>query len=120
MSKEEPAWKAELRQDILNAAIAVNTAYRDHRVQPWTPMTDAVMAALAPHIKAAEQRGFQAGANKTGDSVGRLREQLRDMREKTFRDAADHLVRKYGPTNRAAGSLLRLAELISQGVPEER
>lgn len=72
MSKEEPAWKAELRQDILNAAIAVNTAYRDHRVQPWTPMTDAVMATLAPHIKAAEQRGREAALRKAAGEIHRM------------------------------------------------
>lgn len=61
MSEVEPAWRAELRKDILAAAIAVNTAYRRGEVQPWTPMTDAVMSALEPHIQAAEQRGREEG-----------------------------------------------------------
>ncbi|MGA5009022.1 hypothetical protein ACPCDX_29040 [Streptomyces koyangensis] len=37
------------------------------------------------------------------------------MRETTLRLAAADLHKKYGVTNRAAGDLLRLAELESQG-----
>lgn len=36
-------------------------------------------------------------------------------REETLRLAADYLRQKYGVTNRAAGDLLRLAELEAQG-----
>jgi len=36
-------------------------------------------------------------------------------REETLRLAAEYLRKKYGVTNRAAGDLVRLAELESQG-----
>lgn len=38
-----------------------------------------------------------------------------ESREDTLRLAAAYLVRRYGPTNRAAGDLVRLAELETQG-----
>ncbi|MFD8609753.1 hypothetical protein [Streptomyces sp. NPDC059631] len=38
-----------------------------------------------------------------------------EVREETLRLASAYLRKKYGVTNRAAGDLLRLAELESQG-----
>lgn len=78
MSKEEPAWKAELVRDL--------TRYDAYDAN-WLPL-------VQPHILAAEQRGFQAGVNKTGDSVGKLREQLKltsAVRAEVLREAADRL-----------------------------
>jgi hypothetical protein len=83
MSKEEPAWKAELE-----GRIADLFRVKDNALPEWTRMTrtaDALGALIvdlvAPHILAAEQRGFQAGVNKTGDSVGKLRAKLAAVRE---------------------------------------
>lgn len=42
-------------------------------------------------------------------------EVVQEAREETLRLASDYLRKKYGVTNRAAGDLLRLAELESQG-----
>jgi hypothetical protein len=77
MSKEEPAWKAELRDQIVNAfeADALNGP-------------EDLVDLVADQIKAAEQRGFQAGVNKTGDSVGKLREQLKMARLDAHREIA--------------------------------
>lgn len=104
MSKEEPAWRAELREAVGEAVIAAtcdgecglseDDCATDHpiRVAAWTfdKVSDieapvnwiaaVVDTALVSHITAAEQRGFQAGVNKTGDSVGKLREQLKAAR----------------------------------------
>lgn len=89
MSKEEPAWKAELSADI-ECAIGLNQdcggaegvyALRDH-----------VFAAMEAHILAAEQRGFQAGVNKTGDSVGKLREQLKTAEERGRQQALSSFI----------------------------
>jgi diketogulonate reductase-like aldo/keto reductase len=65
MSKEEPAWKAELRENLDEEFVSSGAEIFD---------------LVVPHIFAAEQRGFQAGVNKTGDSVGKLREQLKATR----------------------------------------
>jgi hypothetical protein len=60
MSTEEPAWKAELRRAVLDA---VNTSEDDYDIsESMTPTTDAVMAAVGPHIQAAEERGRQEAA----------------------------------------------------------
>jgi hypothetical protein len=48
-----------------------------------------------------------------GEEVAR--EVLAEAREETLRLAADYLRTKYGITNRAAGDLMRLAELEAQG-----
>jgi hypothetical protein len=74
-SKEEPAWRAELRTELRMAMLG----YSD----PFT--------VAAAHVYAAEQRGFQAGVNKTGDSVGKLRAELKTARASAFREVADHL-----------------------------
>jgi len=42
-------------------------------------------------------------------------EGVQEVREETLRLAAEYLRKKYGITNRAAGDLLRLAELETQG-----
>ncbi|WNI19225.1 hypothetical protein [Actinacidiphila sp. ITFR-21] len=42
-------------------------------------------------------------------------EVVAEAREETLRLAAAYLRAKYGPTNRAAGDLIRLAELETQG-----
>jgi hypothetical protein len=83
MSKEEPAWKAELE-----ARVADLFRVQDGKLPDWTRMVrtaDALGSLIGglvePHIRAAEQRGFQAGVNKTGDSVGKLRERLKTARE---------------------------------------
>lgn len=61
MKKKEPAWKAELKSDLHMADLD----------------DDPLWPVIEKHIVAAEQRGFQAGVNRTGDSVGKLREQLK-------------------------------------------
>ncbi|MFG3585104.1 hypothetical protein [Streptomyces sp. NPDC047990] len=48
-----------------------------------------------------------------GEDVAR--EVVQEAREETLRLAAEWLRKKYGVTNRAAGDLLRLAELEAQG-----
>lgn len=86
MSKEEPAWKAELEQGLARAlsGSGLNIAAR-------VTARDAILPPVWAAIRAAEQRGFQAGVNKTGDSVGKLREQLKTARAAAFREVADHL-----------------------------
>jgi hypothetical protein len=86
MSKEEPAWKAELEQGLARAlsGSGLNIAAR-------VTARDAILPPVWAAIRAAEQRGFQAGVNKTGDSVGKLREQLKTAREDARREAADEL-----------------------------
>lgn len=83
MSKEEPAWKAELEQGLARAlsGSGLNIAAR-------VTARDAILPPVWAAIRAAEQRGFQAGVNKTGDSVGKLREQLKTARETARREAA--------------------------------
>ena len=58
MSTEGPAWKAEPKSAVLNAVID-SEKFRGVR---WTPTTDAVMEAVGPHIKAAEERGRREAA----------------------------------------------------------
>lgn len=53
------------------------------------------------------------GLARADQLVAELKEQ--QDREGTLRLAAGYLRKKYGVTNRAAGDLLRLAELESQG-----
>ncbi|MGW4270825.1 hypothetical protein ACWEGQ_00305 [Streptomyces seoulensis] len=53
------------------------------------------------------------GLAKADELVAELKAET--GREETLRLAAAYLHRKYGVTNRAAGDLLRLAELESQG-----
>jgi hypothetical protein len=77
MSKEEPAWKAELREAMDERFPLVRNAVT----------RDAIREFCESQILAAEQRGFQAGVNKTGDSVGKLREQLKTARADALREA---------------------------------
>jgi hypothetical protein len=77
MSKEEPAWKAELEKDLALALSASGIHSIHDRVMAGAAILPAAWAA----ILAAEQRGFQAGVNKTGDSVGKLRAKLAAVRE---------------------------------------
>lgn len=65
MSKEEPAWRAELRESLDEEFISSGAEIFD---------------LVVPYITAAEQRGFQAGVNRTGDSVGKLRAKLAQVR----------------------------------------
>nr|WP_192963615.1 hypothetical protein [Streptomyces sp. W9] len=55
----------------------------------------------------------KVGLNRADELVAELKDQ--QGRETTLRLAAAYLHKKYGVTNRAAGDLLRLAELESQG-----
>jgi hypothetical protein len=77
MRKEEPAWKAELREAMDERFPLVRNAVT----------RDAIREFCESQILAAEQRGFQAGVNKTGDSVGKLREQLKTAEERGRREA---------------------------------
>lgn len=82
MSKEEPAWKAELRENLDEEFISSGAEIFD---------------LVVPYILAAEQRGFQAGVNKTGDSVGKLREQLKTARADALRAMAAELRTRFAP-----------------------
>ena len=100
MSKEEPAWRAELEKEL---AVALNAS----AVRDIGDRAMAVVAVLPPvwaAIRAAEQRGFQAGVNKTGDSVGRLRAELKTAREDARREAAAE-IREEIRAAKAAGVL---------------
>lgn len=55
----------------------------------------------------------KVGLARADELVAELKED--SGREETLRLAATYLSEKYGVTNRAAGDLLRLAELESQG-----
>lgn len=78
MKKKEPAWKAELKSDLHMADLD----------------DDPLWPVIEKHIVAAEQRGFQAGVNRTGDSVGKLREQLKTAGDAAFREAAEKIRRE--------------------------
>jgi len=103
MSTEEPAWKAELRQQITEALARAD----GHR---WIHITDARRAvlteayaakvdALLPHVQAAEERGRREALRKAAedlrDVVGRQDYEGEDERVKRFvagwRQAADHI-----------------------------
>ena len=73
MSKEEPAWRTELREAIHK--------WDEWEIEAPLRMKGGLLDTLIPHILAAEQRGFQAGVNKTGDSVGKLRARLARVRK---------------------------------------
>lgn len=64
-------------------------------------------------MSAFEKIAGMLPSRKLGEQVAR--EILQDAREETLRHAASYLRTKYGVTNRAAGDLLRLAELETQG-----
>lgn len=66
MSKEEPAWRRKVFRELYGRVT-------------HPEIIPLLVNLVEPHILAAEQRGFQAGVNKTGDSVGKLREQLKTM-----------------------------------------
>ena len=78
MSTEEPAWKAELKSAVLNAVID-SEQFRGVR---WTPTTDAVLEAIVPHIKAAEERGRQQA----------LREGATRLRARAVHDVLENCV----------------------------
>jgi hypothetical protein len=86
MSKQEPAWKAELEKGLARAlsGSGLNIAAR-------VTARDAILPPVWAAIRAAEQRGFQAGVNKTGDSVGKLREQLKTARRDARHEAATEI-----------------------------
>jgi hypothetical protein len=81
----DPPWRAKLRSDVLAAAIKVNTAYERGAVQPWTPMTDAVLAAVLPHMETAYRTGRMAGASASAARLAQknleLAKKLREVRE---------------------------------------
>jgi hypothetical protein len=68
MSKEEPAWRREVFRELYGRVT-------------HPEIIPLLVNLVEPHILAAEQRGFQAGVNKTGDSVGKLRAKLAAVRE---------------------------------------
>lgn len=61
----------------------------------------------------AELRTLAIDATQT--SASEPTDAAQRIREETLRLAAEYLRKKYGVTNRAAGDLLRLAELEAQG-----
>lgn len=102
MSKEEPAWKAEVRKAL------------DERFPFVRNMVtrDAIREFCESHILAAEQRGFQAGVNKTGDSVGKLREQLKTAKADALREVAEVIVANVTCACGVCRSRLDVAALI--------
>jgi len=105
MSKEEPAWKAALERDLI--------------IHGWLcDTTMDLMPVVSPHILAAEQRGFQAGVNKTGDSVGKLRKQLKTARAAAIREVADHL-ESIEPIEFALGSVDAVREVLRMAAEAE-
>ncbi|MEF9521290.1 MULTISPECIES: hypothetical protein [unclassified Streptomyces] len=64
-------------------------------------------------MSAFEKIAGMFSSRELGEQVAH--EVVQESREETLRLAADYLREKYGVTNRAAGDLLRLAELESQG-----
>lgn len=89
MSKEEPAWKAELRSAVLNAVIDSE----NQRGLRWTPTTDAVVATLEPHIKAAEQRGREAALREVADVFTADAERSDEPRRTEILGAVAYLLR---------------------------
>lgn len=110
MSKEEPAWKAELREAIHK--------WDEWEIEAPLRMKGGLLDTLIPHILAAEQRGFQAGVNKTGDSVGKLREQLKTARAAAIREVADHL-ESIEPIEFALGSVDAVREVLRMAAEAE-
>jgi hypothetical protein len=98
--KEEPAWKAELEIEIARSLKASGIREIGARVMA----RDAVLPAAWAAIKAAEQRGFSAGVSKSGDTVARLREELK---------AAEHRGHGLGLTV-AAQELTAMANLAME------
>jgi hypothetical protein len=86
MKKEEPAWKAGMGE-LIDSFLGEITSYGEV-AETSDRIAEMFTARITPHILAAEQRGFQAGVNKTGDSVGKLREQLKTARADALREVA--------------------------------
>jgi hypothetical protein len=85
MKKEEPAWKAGMGE-LIDSFLGEITSYGEV-AETSDRIAEMFTARITPCILAAEQRGFQAGVNKTGDSVGKLREQLKTAEERGRREA---------------------------------
>ncbi|MFD5221374.1 hypothetical protein ACFWMH_27415 [Streptomyces tendae] len=64
-------------------------------------------------MSAFEKIAGMFSSRSLGEQVAH--EVIQESQEETLRLAAAYLRKKYGVTNRAAGDLLRLAELESQG-----
>lgn len=60
MSKEEPAWKAELRGTL--------EAITEMAFEKGPGLTEVGLGLVLEHIKAAEQRGREAGLLALGDA----------------------------------------------------
>lgn len=92
---------------LSDAELAVAEARRD--VHEWFVL---LAASRADQARAAVAR-LEAAIRRHDAEVAR--EVAAEAREETLRLAAGHLRKKHGVTNRAAGDLLRLAELEAQG-----
>jgi hypothetical protein len=89
MKKEEPAWKAGMGE-LIDSFLGEITSYGEV-AETSDRIAEMFTARITPCILAAEQRGFQAGVNKTGDSVGKLREQLKTAEERGRQQALSAL-----------------------------
>lgn len=87
MSKEEPAWKAEMRKEL---EIALMASGEIENVYVRRRALVAVLPSVEALIKAAEQRGFSAAASSVGRAkaveIKRLKAENADM-ERYIRQA---------------------------------